>query len=247
MIKLDRLPEPPILSTEGANWLTALQNAIAKYGSYKLIPTQEREALAVHYRHKQIQETLSISSHGKCAFCECHPAEGGYLQVEHFQPKSIYPDTTFEWKNLLPACGPCNISKSDHDTAVEPLLNPYDADPTDYFDFEGISVLAKIGKNYEVSRRTIEVCSLEGIRLWKPRADILISLKGFSQAIEQALKDLEEADSQAKRTHRKRRLNEALLTIETLALPNSKFSAFCKSFLAKCDIYIKAKQVVSTP
>ncbi len=245
MIKLDRLPEPAILSSEGGKWLTALQSAIAKYGSYKLIPEQERESLVAHYRHRQIQAILSCSSHGKCAFCECHPAEGGYLQVEHFQPKSIYPDMTFEWSNLLPACGPCNISKSDHDTTKEPILNPYDTDPTGYFDFEGISVIAKTGANYTISKRTIEVFSLEGIRLWKPRAEILISLKGFAQAIEYALKDLEEADTQTKKTRRLRRLKEALMTIESLALPNAKFSAFCKSFLMKCDVYIEAKKVVS--
>jgi uncharacterized protein (TIGR02646 family) len=245
MIKLNRLPEPPILVSQGGHWLTSLQNSILKYGSYKLIPEKEREALIVNYRHKQIQDTLSRSSYGKCSFCECHPAEGGYLQVEHFHPKSIYPDMTFDWKNLLPACGPCNTSKSSHDTAIEPLINPYEVDPAEYFDFEGISVIAKTGSNYDVSIRTIEVFSLEGIRLWKPRAEILISLKGFAQAIEEGLRDVDEADTQAKRTRRIRRLNEALMTIESLALPSSKFSAFCKSFLEKCEVYLKAKQIVS--
>jgi uncharacterized protein (TIGR02646 family) len=245
MIKLQRGPEPAVLLREGPNWLKALQDAIKKYGSYKSIPDAEKDRLIVNYRHADIQMALRASSHGKCAFCECHPAEGGYMQVEHFKPKAIYPDSTFEWINLLPSCGPCNVSKSNHDTVTDPIINPYDVDPKDAFYFDSISIRAANGPNYDAAVRTIEVCSLESIRLWRPRADILISLTTFADSLNDAINSFEEADTERKKDSRKRRLQEALITIESLMDPRSKFSAFCASFLNNCSFYRKAKSIVN--
>jgi len=32
-------------------------------------------------------------------------------QIEHFRPKSSFPECAFEWENFLPACGDCNLEK----------------------------------------------------------------------------------------------------------------------------------------
>jgi uncharacterized protein (TIGR02646 family) len=247
MIKLQRGLEPAVLQKEGSNWLKALQDAIGKYGSYKDIPDAEKERLTANYRHADIQAALAASSHGKCAFCECHPAEGGYMQVEHFKPKAIYPNSTFEWINLLPSCGPCNVSKSNHDTVTEPIINPYVVDPSDAFRFDSISIRAANGPHYDVAVRTIEVCSLESIRLWRPRADILVSLTGFAESLNNAIVSLEEADTDRKKEIRRRKLQEALITIESLTDPKSKFSAFCASFLKNCSHYQKARSIIYGP
>lgn len=245
MIKLERPDEPAILVANGANWLAALQAAITLYGSYKDIPDAEKSQLVNHYRHEDIKTALSTSSHGKCAFCECHPAEGGYIQVEHYKPKSIYPNSTFEWINFLPCCAQCNGSKSNHDTENEPLINPYDTSPADAFYFDFVSIKALEGPMHDRAKRTIEVCSLEGIRLWKPRAEILVSLTSYAQSLQSALDDFAEADTQRKKDYRIRRIRDSIATIESLASPHSKYSAFCAHFLKECPCYIEAKKLLN--
>ncbi|ACT82997.1 hypothetical protein gp33 [Burkholderia phage KS9] len=245
MIKLDRPGEPLVLKTKSSEWTLALTQAVAKFGSYKNIPDAEKEYLLSHYRHQDIKTALTASSHGKCAFCECIPSEGGYVAVEHFKPKSIYPSSTFEWSNLLPACSQCNGSKLDHDTVVEPIVNPYDIDPIDIFRYDGISMKPNDGPHYDLAKKTIETCGLETIRLWKPRADILVSLAIFSNALVDAMGELLEADTSRKKTIRLRKLSEALQTIESLMHPSSKFSAFCRDYLEKSEEYRKAKNLVA--
>ncbi|OQY54394.1 MAG: hypothetical protein DRR08_10845 [Candidatus Parabeggiatoa sp. nov. 2] len=63
-----------------------------------------------------IRALLKMSS-DKCCYCECNVTEeSNYLEVEHFQPKSLYPDKVVVWDNLLPSCKRCNGTKRDHDT-----------------------------------------------------------------------------------------------------------------------------------
>jgi len=71
------------------------------------------------------------------------------MEVEHFNPKSLRPDLVVDWTNLLPSCGKCNGSKSNHDVAAEPIINPFDQDPRDHLAlkstwFVGITDLGKM-------------------------------------------------------------------------------------------------------
>lgn len=244
MIKLDRPPEPSVLKEKGTEWTAALMEAVTTFGSYKGIPDADKEQLLSHYRHQEIKAALAGSSNGKCAFCECIPTEGGYIAVEHFKPKSIYPGATFEWSNLLPSCSQCNGSKLNHDTVVEPIANPYDIDPMEIFCYDGISMKPINGTHYALAKKTIETCGLETIRLWKPRADILVNLMAFTSTLSEAINEFLEADTDKKKTIRARKLNEALQTIESLMHPSSKLSAFCRDYLQKCDVYQNAKSLV---
>jgi 5-methylcytosine-specific restriction endonuclease McrA len=123
MIKLQRPPEPQKLIDNNAAWQQSLNAAIATHGSYKAIPDAEREKLIRHYKDAAVKTPLFESSHQKCAYCECNATEGGYIEIDHFRPKSIYPESVFEWNNLLPSCRQCNGMKSDHDTGAEPIIN----------------------------------------------------------------------------------------------------------------------------
>ena len=225
-----------------ATWLADLKAAIASYGSYKNIPEKEKQKLISHYRNDFVRSALIKSSFGKCAFCECIPSEGGNVEIEHFKPKSIYPDLTFEWINFLPACRKCNGSKDSHDTGVEPIINPYDTDPKDVFYFEDIEIKSVESPLKESANKTIEVCGLNTVRLWKPRAEILVSLRVFSRAIEEALEELKNADTERKKVNKVRKLREAIDTIETLTLSGEKYSSFCCHFLENSEIYHTAKK-----
>jgi len=46
----------------------------------------------------------------RCAYCEDSAAD----EVEHVQPKDLYPHVVFAWSNYVYACGPCNGPKASH-------------------------------------------------------------------------------------------------------------------------------------
>ncbi|MCX4247542.1 HNH endonuclease [Paraliomyxa miuraensis] len=56
------------------------------------------------------------SGRERCMYCEDN--EG--TDVEHFRPKSTYPEKTFSWPNYLLACSHCN---SNHKRARFPLID----------------------------------------------------------------------------------------------------------------------------
>lgn len=243
MIKLNRDDKPAILVDHEQLWTANLKDAINNFGDYSRIPKEQKEKLLLHYRHHEIKIILFQSSFHKCAFCETKPGESGNIEVEHFAPKSIYPELAFKWENFLPACRNCNGSKDDHDTVNAPIINPYEVNPEDIFHYNDIKIAAN-DAHEEVGERTIRVCGLNSARLMKPRADILVSLHIFSQALDDAIKDYEEAETDIKKQNRKRKIRAALEAIEVLSNPSEKFSGFCKEYLRKCTPYHEAKKIV---
>ncbi|MXV53320.1 HNH endonuclease [Pedobacter sp. HMF7647] len=78
----------------------------------------------------EIKESLLALSNDKCAYCECKlNYESNYLEVEHFEDKSHYPEKVVVWENLLPSCKRCNGSKGFHNVNDEPIINPFVEDP----------------------------------------------------------------------------------------------------------------------
>ena len=243
MIKLERKEKPQVITDNQASWQQALDLAIAKYGSYRLIPQKEKESLISHYRHVKIKDILFESSHEKCAFCECKPGEGGNIEIEHFKPKSIYPELTFEWDNFLPSCRKCNGSKLDHDTGAYPIVNPYEDNPEELFCYSDIRIQV-FGHN-KVAQNTIDVCGLNSVRLMKPRSEILVSLHDFSDAIKEAVADYKNCNTELQKTNRARKISESIERIEMLANPKERYSAFCKYYLKHCAPYNEAKIIVA--
>lgn len=57
---------------------------------------------------KAAKTQLIAESHGKCAYCEIRYSTGGYGDVEHFRPKSIYWWLAYTYENYLFSCQLCN-------------------------------------------------------------------------------------------------------------------------------------------
>lgn len=242
MIKLERPPKPAILVDKEQEWLEPFLAAVDQYGSYKKIPKEEKNKLIGHYRHDQIKQALFPSSFFKCAFCEGKPQENGNIEVEHFFPKSIYPKKIFSWENLLPACRKCNDSKLVHDTGQEPIINPYDDDPDDYFQYTDI-LIKPINENKK-AHSTIVVCSLNSARLMKPRAEILINLHTFRSNLQEALEDLDLADTARRKQNKLRKIAEAIDIMEHLTENQKAYSGYCKGYLKSCKVYQSAKKII---
>ncbi|WP_139831334.1 MULTISPECIES: HNH endonuclease [unclassified Pseudomonas] len=84
----------------------------------------------------ELKSALLETSFGKCAYCECDlTKESKYMEVEHFRGKDTYPDDVMNWSNLLPACKRCNGTKGDHNVEEVPIINPYETNPREHFNF----------------------------------------------------------------------------------------------------------------
>lgn len=81
-----------------------------------------------------IKNSLSDSSHHKCAYCETKlDEEAQYLEVEHFRCKRDFPELVVQWENLLPSCKRCNGRKRDYNVERDgEIINPYKIQPSDH-------------------------------------------------------------------------------------------------------------------
>jgi len=72
------------------------------------------------YRTPELVRILEQLFFKKCAYCEGNYAATGYVEVEHYRPKSLYYWLAADWCNLLPSCKRCNNGK----LSKFPLLDP---------------------------------------------------------------------------------------------------------------------------
>lgn len=108
-----------------------------------------------------IRDALLAMSSEKCCYCECKVGRGEReMHVEHFKPKSIYKDLVVDWNNLFPSCPHCNKEKAAHDTVKEPIVNPVDNNPKDYFYLKDYRYFCFDNSEDSVARRTLGVLSL---------------------------------------------------------------------------------------
>jgi uncharacterized protein (TIGR02646 family) len=131
MIAIKRTDSPEILNRKAAEWTENLLSANKK---------ERRNKAEAKYRHKEIKEALCVMFHDKCAYCESKITHVDYGHIEHYRPKSKFPGLTFEWSNLLLACGVCNGKGHKGDRFPEkdhngPIVNPCDEDPSQHFYF----------------------------------------------------------------------------------------------------------------
>lgn len=219
-------------------------DAVDKYGGYSKIPSKERENLLSHYRHRDIQNTLAKSSYDKCAFCECKPGESSNIEVEHFAPKSIYSDLTFEWDNLLPACQRCNQAKSDFDTIKNPIINPSKIDPETLLTYNCLRIAPILGTVYEEeAKTTIDVCNLNCTRLYRARANLMQSLTEYLDELREKLNLIKEADTELKRARRITKLRNSLDKINQLLENESTYAGFCRWFMSESPEYKEAIKI----
>ena len=72
--------------------------------------------------------------HGLCAYCEqTDPGE-----VDHFRPKSRFPEKVYIWSNWLFSCHACNLAKLDKwpdEGYVDPCATDSSCRPEHYFEF----------------------------------------------------------------------------------------------------------------
>lgn len=246
MIKINKRKKiPDILTTNGSSWKAELLGEIAMYGSYKKLPDKVKKLVNTRYKHDGIKSVLFNRATTKCAFCESFPTETGFLEVEHFYPKTIYPESTYEWLNLLPSCKRCNLKKSTLDTKSLPIVKPDEEDPADYFTYDHIMMKASDNSlDKSKAERTIERLELNEYRLVKPRSELLVSLVGFQNSLEAILKELSNAKQMAKKKRLASKILDSLDQIDELKKSKNKYSGFCKSFIENNAVFNLSRKEV---
>ena len=109
------------------------------------------------WKQKYIEDALQVMSYGKCCFCECKvDEESKYAEIEHFHPKKRYPGEVVLWDNLFYICKRCNTTKLNHDTKLEPIINPAKDTPKTHLYLAAYRFYEKT----DLGRKTIDVVDL---------------------------------------------------------------------------------------
>jgi hypothetical protein len=102
-------------------------------------------ALRKNYKHPPNKNVLRAASHDKCMYCESKISHVDFGDVEHIQPKALFPEQEFVWTNLGYVCSKCNGNKSNQWNADLPYINPYVEEPAEHVVALGMFVQQKGG------------------------------------------------------------------------------------------------------
>lgn len=239
-----RINKPGEIPPKLIEYQESLNEAIQEYGTINNIPEEKKEKLLNGYKHDDVRNSLFNCSHQKCAYCETK-SYGGYLEVEHFAPKKLYPELSLDWDNLIPSCRVCNNSKSIYDTVSDPIINPCKIDPEPYFDYEFLSINpSENAPDYNLAEKTIQVCKLNRIKLVRARIKILVELTNYEKQIKTWIKKINESDSNRKTNIRIQNLIDSIEAIEDCANETEQYSGLCRYFLKKSRPFNGGKEIL---
>ena len=142
MIKITRTEKPNVLVQNAESWTVEYLEAKAIYENERTLENKRKlRAIEKRYNQDEVKSSLKVMFNKKCALCESHITHVDYGQIEHFKPKSKYPEFCFDWDNFLLACTICNgkSNKGDKFPLEDndgPFVNPVEEIPDDFLKFE---------------------------------------------------------------------------------------------------------------
>lgn len=132
-----------------------------------------------YLKHK---EKLMEEFDGKCAYCDSKIGVTSHGNIEHFYPKSLYPEKISDIDNLLIACQICDMSKAakfplDSDGNPQ-LLNPRSDKFEEHIDLASDGTLHGVT---EKGRVTVDILKLNRPELIERRRYELIEREYYSE------------------------------------------------------------------
>ncbi len=151
---VDRGPEPsglaPVRNRYTPRWISYYTHGVGSR------PTDS------HWR--LFRADLERVFFGICAYCEEHTRG----EVDHFRPKSRFPNLVYSWANWLFACHDCNRAKSDRWPAtgfVDPCATSESDRPEHYFTFDTQTGFIKPHESLSSQRREMAAETIRALRL----------------------------------------------------------------------------------
>ena len=98
-----------------------------------------------------LKHELSLLTKAHCSFCDGFPLNNtSKTTIEHYYPKSIYKEKTYEWENLFLACDKCqSFAHSDNPFQKTLKMDEIDYFFESYFWFDAESGEVKILENMD--------------------------------------------------------------------------------------------------
>ena len=136
----------------------------------------------------QDARTPLVDKIGKyCSYCEriIKPIQ----EVEHIQPKSIYPHLKNQWENFLLACSNCNATKGAKNFPLDTYYLP-DRDNT-FFPFDYLqdgSIVIRTSLNItqqQMAHTTLELTGLDKTNCVKDRIEVWITAQECLSGLQQ--------------------------------------------------------------
>jgi uncharacterized protein (TIGR02646 family) len=222
VISVRRTLQPKVLKKNANQWLSKLQEISGNPLSTK----QQRENAQNKYRHNQIKDALAKMFHGKCVYCESKITVVTYGAIEHFKPKGLYPDLTFDWNNLLLSCDICNDAghkgtKFPIDDIGHPLLlDPTDGitDPNNHLDFSWDSVTG-LSSIYGLDERGKAVETIFDLNGRNGRQDLIVYRSKYIKKLFALLRLAQTGD------------REAIDLLHEACRPTEEYSAFSLKYI----------------
>lgn len=219
MIKIERIARPEKLTEDVVLVLTK---------NYR----QTKKAV---WNKDYIKEKLLEMTHNKCCYCETSlDISGNYMEVEHFYPKSCFPDRVVDWANLLPSCKRCNTKKGNINPEKIPLINPTINDPKQHLKLDRFRIkgIDEVGKN------TIKSLNLNDLdKLMLVRMKIAEALINRIEDIHDLLEDEGVKQNAMKCLQIRNSLQDILEAVQ----PNKNYSATLSSILLNDENYNNIK------
>lgn len=245
MITVVKQKEPNILILNKVSWTSELLDEIRVVGSFDSLPEESKKIIASRYKHTEIKKSLIPIQDTKCVFCETIPNESGYVEIEHYLPKAIYPEETFSWDNLLPSCKRCNLKKLSLDTKKLPIVKPDVDNPEDYFVYNNIKIeCKKDALDIDKAQRTISRLDLNQYRLIKPRSVLLVSLVEYENTLEKTIDEYKVAKMQDKKDRVINSIMESIDKIDDLCTDTQKHAGFSRFYVQNSSIITEAKRLI---
>ncbi len=189
-----------------------------------------------------ISEELLALSHGKCCYCERKVGNGSVdMHVDHFKPKSLYPNEVVSWNNLMPSCPDCNRNKSNHDTVAEPIVNPCEDDPRKYFYLKDFRY-----KAFDTARNSKANITIDVLRLNDLSKKCITRFQVTSEILEKLSNiNIFAKENMTVLNTDVRKRNKVISTCRDLLEycgPTAEFSAFTATALQKDSDYVELRK-----
>jgi hypothetical protein len=168
--------------------------------------------------YRSYRQHLENEFSHKCVYCRLPDGLGAEFAVEHYRPKSKFPELVTDYSNLFFACKSCNSHKgeywpTDAEFAAGAFIpNPCEHVMADHLWFRGVSVTARDA----AGRFAIRLLQLEETEKVRFRGFIVRSIAACVLAYRENAQTIKELESKSRKVESREQLEEIRAAIEEL-------------------------------